>query len=204
MQTEWNKKIKIIFQKLNLPVDVDFPQTEPWELLTLLEESLRISEDTIEGEVDNQVIIEDYVYIEKGAKIKAPCRIKGPLYLGSDSVIGPFANIRGPVIIDNNCVIGSTEVKNSILFSGSHAEHHSYIGDSLIGRDVNIGAGCVLANLRLDKEEIVIKKDAKKYPTGREKFGAVLEDNVSLGANCVLNPGVYLEEGKKVYPGKII
>ena len=70
--------------------------------------------------------------------------------------------------------------------NGSHAAHLSYIGDSIIGSNCNLGAGTVLANLRLDKGEIEIEINGKKYKTNLNKFGAILGDYSQTSCNVSL------------------
>ena len=86
---------------------------------------------------------------------------------------------------------------------GAKIPHHNYVGDSIIGRNVNLGSGTKIANLRLDKGEIAIERDGEKINTGRKKFGAVLGDNVSTGINSCINVGTIIGMNSIVGAGKI-
>ena len=67
--------------------------------------------------------------------------------IGENSEIRSGAHLRGPIIIGKNCVVGhSSEIKSSILLDGAKAPHLNYVGDSILGKNVNLGAGSKLAN----------------------------------------------------------
>jgi UDP-N-acetylglucosamine diphosphorylase / glucose-1-phosphate thymidylyltransferase / UDP-N-acetylgalactosamine diphosphorylase / glucosamine-1-phosphate N-acetyltransferase / galactosamine-1-phosphate N-acetyltransferase len=139
----------------------------------------------------------DKIYIGENTLIEPNTYIKGPCYIGDNCQIRHGAYIRGNVITGNNCIIGHcTEIKNSILLNNVCASHFAYVGDSIIGNNVNLGAGVKLANYRLDKEEISFIFENKKIKTGLKKFGAIIGDNTQIGCNSVLNPATFL--GKNV------
>ena len=174
----------------------------PWEALKLLEK-LQPAED-IKGQIETGVLWDVPIVLGKNSVIKAPSRIEGPVIIGEDTVIGPFAYLRGPLIIGNNCKIGTTEVKSSIIMDSTFAAHFSYIGDSVVGKKCNLGAGSKLANFRFDGDLIKVSIEKETYKTGLRKLGAILEDGVNLGCNSVLNPGVYVKKNGKVMPGSVV
>lgn len=138
------------------------------------------------------IFIGDNTTVEPGAYIKGPC------WIGQNCVIRHGAYIRGSVITGNHCVIGhDTEVKNTIMLNGSQAAHFAYLGDCIIGNHVNLGAGTKCANLKLDREPILVKLDSCVYQTNRRKLGAILGDKTQLGCNTVTNPGTLT--GRNVY-----
>lgn len=139
-----------------------------------------------------------------GTRIFEAVSMEGPVIIGRNCRIGPFTHLRGPVIIGDDCVVGNfTEIKNSILLNGARARHHNYIGDSIVGNNVNLGSGVELANYKLGGGEIFsrIRSDFMrseiKIKTGRDKFGAVIGDRTEIGCNSVLAPGTLV--GKDVY-----
>ena len=91
-------------------------------------------------------------------------------------------------------------MKNSILFSKAKAPHFAYVGDSIIGREVNLGAGTKLANLKFTRKEIVIEFEGRKYRTGLKKMGAIIGDFSQTGCNSVLQPGTLLGKRSFVFP----
>jgi NDP-sugar pyrophosphorylase family protein len=140
----------------------------------------------------------DFISIGKNTEIDGSVYIKGPTIIGDNCKIRHGAYIRGNVVIGNNSVVGhSTEIKNSIILNNVNAAHFAYIGDSLIGNNVNLGAGVKCANFRLDGEKIFITIEGEKIPTNLKKFGAVVADNAQIGCNSVLNPGTII--GKNVH-----
>ena len=101
-------------------------------------------------------------------------------------MVGHSALVVGPAIFGDNCVVGHcSEVARSIFGNDSRVAHFNYVGDSALGSRVNLGAGAKLANLRFDKKET----------RGHQKMGAVLGDDVQIGCNVVLDPGVLIASG---------
>ncbi|NIA09171.1 MAG: hypothetical protein GWP10_05360 [Nitrospiraceae bacterium] len=148
---------------------------------------------------DSQVEIGKGVIIEPGAMIKGPCII------GDHTEVRQAAYIRGDCLIGKRCVVGhATEVKHSVFLDGAKAGHFAYIGDSLLGMDVNLGAGTKLANLCFVPGNVSIKIGGKLINTGRRKFGAILGNNVQTGCNSVTNPGVLLGPGSLISPGATV
>jgi NDP-sugar pyrophosphorylase family protein len=150
------------------------------------------------------------VYIDEGACIESGVFIEGPCYIGPGVEVRHGAYIRGFVISLRESVIGHTaEVKNSILLPEAKAPHFAYVGDSILGSRVNLGAGTKLSNVPItskkDKEHghrrpITISFDGDQYDTGLSKFGSILGDDCQTGCNSVLNPGCILGPGCLVYP----
>jgi bifunctional UDP-N-acetylglucosamine pyrophosphorylase/glucosamine-1-phosphate N-acetyltransferase len=175
----------------------------PWDALKVLEK-LQLEKENIQGQIESGVKWDVPIIVGKGSVIKFPTRIEGPVIIGENSVVGPFAFIRGPAIIGNDCVVGSSEVKKSIIMDGSRAAHFNYVGDSVLGKKCNLGAGTKLANLRLDGDIVKVKVEDKLYSSGLRKLGAVLEDGAQTGCNSVLNPGVYVAKKKLVLPGAVV
>ena len=112
------------------------------------------------------------------------CYINGKNKIGKHCKIGPFAHLRGDVILEDEVKIGNfVEVKKTRIKSHTNACHLSYIGDSEIGSNVNIGAGTITANYN---------------PLTKEKTKTVLEDSVKIGSNSVLVAPVTIKEGANV------
>ena len=109
--------------------------------------------------------------------------------------------LREFVILGDQCVVGhTTEIKNSVLMNGSIAAHFCYVGDSILGSRVNLGAGVKCANLRLDRREVFVDFQGEKINTGLKKLGAILGEDVQIGCNCVLNPGTLVGKKSVIHP----
>ena len=135
-----------------------------------------ISQDT---EIGADTIVFPGTYIE-GSNNK----------IGKNCKIGPFAHLRGDVEIADNVKIGNfVEVKKSKIGEHTNACHLTYIGDSELGANINIGAGTITANYN---------------PLTKVKSKTVLKDNVKIGSNTVLVAPVTVEEGANVGAGSVI
>lgn len=140
--------------------------------------------------------IRENIAIHKDAIVEEHVILKGPIIIGPNSFVGSHAYLRGGVFMGEKVNIGpGCEVKSSFIFSRSALAHFNFIGDSIIGSQVNMEAGAVIANHyneRKDKE-IQILIDNIVNSTGIEKFGAVIGDQSKIGANAVLSPGTVLQ-----------
>lgn len=141
------------------------------------------------------------VWIAKNAKIANTTSIIGPAIIDENTEVRHNAFIRENVIIGKNAVVGnSTELKNCILFNNVQVPHFNYVGDSILGYKVHLGAGSIISNLKSDKSEIHIKCESKSINTNLIKFGAIVGDNSEIGCNSVLNPGTIIGKNVTVYP----
>lgn len=168
-----------------------------WNLLEKNEIEVKkaCTKSKLEGTLENCVEIIGDVVIGKGTVIRSFSYIEGPVVIGEKCVIGPSAYIRPYTKIEDGCKIGfKVEIKNSIIMEGARVPHSAYIGDSIIGEYVNIGAGTMVANLRHDGK--IIKG------TGRKKAGVILEDHVKIGVNTSFYPGIRVSKNTK--PGEIV
>ena len=143
----------------------------------------------------------DQIELRAGAVIEAGAWVTGPTILGPGTVVRNGAYIRGGVLTGERAVIGhTTEVKSSIFLNDAKAPHFAYVGDSVLGNRVNLGAGTKLSNLKITGTEVKIRVAEEKIPTGLRKFGAIVGDGTETGCNSVLNPGVLLGRDCLVYP----
>lgn len=141
------------------------------------------------------------VLVGAGTTIEEGVFIRGKAIIGKDCFIGHGAYLRDGVILGDNVHIGhGCEIKQSIILNDSAVAHLSYIGDSMLGGDINVGGGATTANFRFDKKPIRIKVGNETIDTGLVKFGAVIGDGAMIGVNAVLNPGTILGKRCIVYP----
>ncbi len=187
----------LYYRVLNSWLDMSYP----WDLLRGNEEKLKDIELHNHGTVDAGATLKGPVLIGEDTLIRAGAYIQGPVIIGSGCDIGPNCYIRPTTAIGNGCHIGNgVEIKNSIIMNGSKVPHLSYVGDSIIGENCNLGAGTKVANLRLDKKNI----RARGIDTGRRKLGAIIGDNVQTGINVSLNVGTVIGDGAFIGPGAVV
>ena len=165
-----------------------------------IEEGTRIGEGTF---IYPDVILEGNVSIGKDCRIGPSTRIKDSNIgdrtevqnsvvlessIGNDTKVGPFAYIRPDSNIGNKCKVGDfVEVKNSSMGDGTKASHLTYIGDSDVGRDVNLGCGVVFVNY-----------------DGTNKHRSVVEDGAFIGCNTNLVSPVTVEKGAYIAAGSTV
>ena len=194
-----------LFDGLPLEIEQIYNPEAPWELLGAgLDQLLRgLPSSAIESPLSPEVhLLGDRIVIGPGARIHPGALIEGPIRIGRDVVVRTGAYLRGGNWIGDGCVVGAnTEVKRSVLLDGAKAPHLSYVGDSILGSGVNLGAGSVLSNLRHDGLPVQIPSGNSLLATGRRKLGAILGDGVLTGCNCVLFPGVVVGQSSQIYPG---
>lgn len=146
-------------------------------------------------------LFNDNIIIGAGTIVEPGAFIKGPVIIGKSAEIRQGAYIRGDCLVGNRCVVGhATEMKGSILLDGAKAPHFAYVGDSILGKNVNLGAGTKLANLKMIGGSITVTADKKRYDTGRRKLGAILGDHTETGCNSVTSPGTLMGPSSIVYP----
>ncbi len=146
-------------------------------------------------------VLEGPVFIGRDCIVEPGVVLRGPLVVGDGCQIRTGAYLRGSVLLGRGCVVGAhSEIKRSILLDGAHAPHQNYVGDSILGARVNLGAGTILSNVKNVGREVTFRHGDRVVRTGLRKFGAVLGDGCKTGCNTVLNPGVLLGPGSVTYP----
>jgi bifunctional UDP-N-acetylglucosamine pyrophosphorylase/glucosamine-1-phosphate N-acetyltransferase len=173
----------------------------PWDMLDANAALMETIRPENHGVVEEGATLQNSVIIGEGTVIKSGTYIEGPCIIGKNCRIGPHTYIRGATSIGDNCHVGhSSEIKNSIIMSGTKIPHFNYIGDSVVGSDCNFGAGTKIANLRHDHATVkVCGKD-----TRRKKFGAVIGDGVRFGINCSINVGTLIGSEAQFAPNSFI
>tara|TARA_Y100000741_G_scaffold352959_1_gene325601 strand:+ start:805 stop:1398 length:594 start_codon:yes stop_codon:yes gene_type:complete len=185
-------------------VDVKIPkwndENSPWEILgsnngIFLGEQIRTTNR--EG---------DAIFIHPDAMVAESAVIEGPCYIGPNVVIRHGAYLRGGVWICNDSVVGnSSEIKNSLLLPGAKAPHFNYVGDSIIGANVNLGAGVKISNVRNDRGLVSVRLfDGEKVQTNLRKMGALIGDGSQIGCNSVTNPGALIGPDSMINPNETV
>ncbi|MFX0024914.1 MAG: bifunctional sugar-1-phosphate nucleotidylyltransferase/acetyltransferase [Candidatus Hermodarchaeota archaeon] len=170
----------------------------PWQLLDANKYILENQKAKILGKVEKNVIISGEIYIGEGTVIKSGTHIQGPCFIGNNCLIGPNAFIRPYTSIGDNCHIGMSEAKNSLIFSNTAVPHFNYIGDSIVCENVNLGAGTKLSNLRFDNGNVKMNINGKLIDSGQRKLGAIIGPKSQTGINASIMCGKIIGENSVI------
>ena len=136
-----------------------------------------------------------------GARVGAQSVIEGPVALGEGVVVSPRTHLRGPVTIGPHCKVGG-EIKGVIMQRCSNKAHDGYLGDALVGRWCNLGAGTVASNLKNTYGDVRVTVppasgdgDPETVDTGRRFQGPILGDYVRTAIGTRLLTGSLIGTG---------
>jgi len=168
----------------------------PWDLLVATRRIISTLPDRQDGDVSPQATLRGKVFVADDAEIRGSVYIEGPAYIGPGAVVGPHSYVRKYSAIGRDARVGNAvEIKDSLLMAGAHVAHLSYVGDSVLGKGVNFGAGTITANLRFD--------DRPVRGVSR-KLGSFVGDYVKTGVHTSLMPGVRVGAGAWIFPGSVV
>lgn len=179
----------------------------PWELLVLLRDQLKtkITEKRVsdKAQISSMVEIAGPVWIEEGVLVYPFSVIIGPAYIGRDSIIGNFTQIRESFIGGNSLVGERTSLVRSVIGKGCHF-HRNYLGDSLLAENVDMGGGTTTANFRLDHLNAKSTVLTEKLDTNLPRLGAIIGKNTRFGTTCQIMPGVKIGNDCFVGPRSVL
>ncbi len=175
----------------------DQANLQPWKIT-----------DNLKGILEKRILqlgsdfeIAEGIAVHRTATIERGVTLKRPAIVGENCVVGANAYFREGVYLEKSVKIGpGCEIKNSIICSGTAIAHFNYIGNSIIGKNVNFEAGSIAANHyneRIAKRIFVLYR-SEVIDTGVEKFGSLVGDGSKIGANAVLSPGTILAKNSIV------
>ena len=172
----------------------------PWEILQanrIILDSWSESSIAKSAVMESNVTIQGVVNIAGNVVIKAGAVLEGPCSIGEGTYIGNNSLIRGYTSIGSKCSVGyGVELKNCVLFDNSEIGRLSFIGDSVIGENVDIGAGCMTVNRNIDWQKVQVKNGKTPLLSGLVKLGAFVGDDVTIGAGNTLQPGTVVSPGR--------
>ncbi|MHC1625638.1 MAG: bifunctional sugar-1-phosphate nucleotidylyltransferase/acetyltransferase [Methermicoccaceae archaeon] len=177
----------------------------PWDLLDA--NALILSEmgSSINGEVEEGAHLSGNVQVGEGSLIRSGAYIEGPVMIGKNCTVGPNCYIRPFTCLEDDVHIGNAvEVKNSIIGEGTNIGHLSYVGDSVIGKRCNFGAGTVVANLRHDNKNVKVRLKGEVVDSKRRKLGVIMGDDVHTGINTSINAGMMIYPHTTTLPGEVV
>jgi len=172
----------------------------PWEILTankILMDSWQTSSIARTAVLESNVTIQGTVVIEDDVVVKAGAVLEGPCSIGKGSYIGNNSLIRSYTSLGQNCSVGyGVELKNCVVLDNTHIGRLSFIGDSVLGENVDVGAGSMTVNRGIDWKPIAVKNGKKSINTGQSKLGAFIGDNAVIGAGNTIAPGTVVSPGE--------
>jgi len=171
--------------------------SKPWEITNNLKSIIQ----KMILNLGDDFIIKDNVAIHKTAFIENNVTIKSPAIIGKQCYIGANAYFREGVYLEESVKIGpGCEIKSSIIYSNTAIAHFNYIGNSIIGRNINFEAGSIAANHYNERaiKKISVLYNSEIIETNSDKFGSLIGDNCRIGANAVLSPGTILPKNSIV------
>ena len=146
------------------------------------------------GTVMEGAVVGKNVFLGRGSVVQPGAWVAGPAIIGENCEIRHGAYVGANTLVGDNVVLGhASEISNAVFLDNAKAPHFAFVGHSILGNNVNLGAGTKLANLKITMDEIEIAG----VKTGLTKIGAIIGDNSSLGCNTVTQPATFL--GKNVY-----
>jgi bifunctional UDP-N-acetylglucosamine pyrophosphorylase/glucosamine-1-phosphate N-acetyltransferase len=206
--SEYMKKRKVKLSLLKKPEE-ETPSflKYPWHLFNLskylfdnfLKEKIEKS-----AKISKNVIIEGKVYVGENTKILTGAIIKGPCYIGENCFIGNYTLIENYSNLENQVKIGNfSEITHSI-FQANSILHSGFVADSIIGKNVKIGAEIITSNMRLDEKEIFCMVKKEKVNTGLKNFGTVIGENTLIGTRVNIMPGKFIGSNCFISPNSLI
>lgn len=181
-------------------IDIGFP----WDILNANEMIMNSwKEAVIDKSVQfrGSVRVEGPVHIQEGVVIESGTTLKGPCYIGAHSFIGHNVLVRKYASLGPGTEIGfGVELKDCILFGHSKVGRLSFVGDSVVGEEVYLGAGIVTVNGNLDGSPVQVKLDGQSLDTGLKKLGAFIGDGARIGAGHTLPAGTMIRAGSTIPP----
>jgi UDP-N-acetylglucosamine diphosphorylase / glucose-1-phosphate thymidylyltransferase / UDP-N-acetylgalactosamine diphosphorylase / glucosamine-1-phosphate N-acetyltransferase / galactosamine-1-phosphate N-acetyltransferase len=179
--------------------------TYPWDLLEANRSALDSDEEIRDGVTEVGVHLKGTVTLSEGSLVKSGSYIEGPVYIGEGAVIGPNAYIRPGTSLGKGAKVGAgCEVKNSIAMDEAKIPHLSYVGDSVLGEGVSLGAGTITANLKFNDSNVESRVKREMVDSGQRKLGAIFGDGAKTGINVSIFPGVKIGADAWIGPGATV
>lgn len=155
------------------------------------------------AQVHSSAIIEGNVVIDEGVKVHEYAVVKGPSYIGKNTIVGNHSLVLQSNIEADSVIGAHSEVTRSYL-GPKTLLHHNFVGDSVIEGWSNPSYGTCFANMRLDKASIKLKLESGTVDTHRQKLGSVVARGLFSGVNCSFMPGTVIPPETKIMPQTLV
>lgn len=179
----------------------------PWDILdikNLIFEKMDFNIDPSAEICKTAIFKGKKIYVGKNARVFDFSIIEEPAFIGDGVIVGSYSQVRGGSVLEAGAEAQRyADIKNSCIGEGTHI-HSGFIGDSVIGENVRIGANFIVANRRLDRGEIKVEVKGEKVNTQKTSMGVFIGNNSQIGINVSAMPGTVMKEGACIYPNKQI
>ncbi len=179
-------------------IDIEYP----WDILAANRmvmdtwEEARVSRHAV---VDGNVTFSGPVHVERGSVIKSGAVLAGPCYIGRNCYVGHNVLVRSYSSLGAGSIIGyGVELKNCVLFGNSKVGRLSFVGDSVIGENADIGSGTMTINENMDRTSVAVDVRNERIDSGLTKLGAFMGDDVKIGAGNTLAAGTVVAPAMSV------
>ena len=162
----------------------------PPDLSTLTERNIHIHNTAQIGKFVHLDASQGPILIGEDVKISPFCSLVGPLFIGRRSTLKPNTSIRH-TIVGKVCNLGG-EIKGCIIHPYSNKSHDGFLGDSIVGSWVNMGAGSTTSNMKNNYQNIRVSWDGNNYETGRQFLGTIIGDHCKTAVGVRLNTGTMI------------
>lgn len=177
----------------------------PWHLFELRDWLLeKLPQRVTKTQIAKTATVSGKVIMEEGARVFDYALVQGPVYIGRDAVVGAYSILRQGSILEEKAEIQRfVDCARSIIGPDSQV-HTGFVGDSILGSGVRIGAGLVTANRRIDRENIKVRVQGAWVNTKRSYMGALIGDRVGVGVNVTVMPGVVIGADSSIGPNSVV
>lgn len=181
----------------------------PWHLLDLQQELLATQTSFIhpQAKIAQTAIIDESqgpVVIDEGATIAHASRIVGPSYIGKNAFVGDFSLVRSSDLEEHVSIGVHADITRSIFLPGASFHGGGFVGDSIIGESVKLGAGVITANKRFDRRPITTRVKDQTVATNKKALGVSIGAHAKLGVRVATMPGVMIGANQTVAAGEIV
>jgi len=179
-------------------IDIEYP----WDILAanrMVMDTWEEAQISRNATVEGRVTFSGPVHVEAGSVIKSGAVLAGPCYIGRNCYVGNNVLVRSYSSLGAGSMIGyGVELKNCVLFGTTKVGRLSFVGDSVIGENVDIGSGVMTINESMDRTPVRVEVRGDLVDSGLTKLGAFLGDDVKVGAGNTLAAGTVLAAGTQV------
>jgi UDP-N-acetylglucosamine diphosphorylase / glucose-1-phosphate thymidylyltransferase / UDP-N-acetylgalactosamine diphosphorylase / glucosamine-1-phosphate N-acetyltransferase / galactosamine-1-phosphate N-acetyltransferase len=146
-----------------------------------------------------------HALVHESSVVHSGVNLFGPVVVGPDCELGPNASLFGPTLVEGRSYIGpSVEMRRCLLLAGAEVAHMSFVGHSVIGRHVSLGAFFCSAVRNLERGTVHVMKDGALVDSGEKRLGCVIADGVQTGVCTTVMPGRRVTEIPFTLPNSVI